>query len=209
MKTSVAATAADVFSLVRSVHHPGMPMRSLRLVLFSAMLLILATTLLFLAFRYMPASPGYAPPLHVWLLDIVNLIIHEAGHFFFRPLGRTLYMLGGSLFQILFPLGIAVFVWRRWRDYAVLPLFWTGWNIMNVAVYVSDAPFRALHLIGRGLKHDWHEIMLQFGLMDQAVTIGAIMHWCGVLLCLAALAHGTYSAVQRYREGEPPLSERE
>lgn len=184
-------------------------MRTIRLLLHAALLLVLATTLWFLAFRYLPASPGYAPPLHVWLLDAVNLIIHEAGHFFFRPLGETLYMLGGSIFQILFPLGIAVFVWRRRREYAALPFYWTGWNMMNVAVYVSDAPFRALRLIGRGLRHDWHEIMLRFGLMDQAVTLGALLHWAGVLLCLAALGHGTWCAVRRYREGEPPISERE
>jgi hypothetical protein len=177
-------------------------MHYLTLALRAAGLLILATTLSFLAFHYMPASPGYAPPLHVWLIDTVNLIIHESGHFFFLWLGSTIGILGGSLMQILLPAGITVFVWRRFRGATVLPLFWTGWNMMHVAVYVSDAPFRALHLIGRGLKHDWHELMLRFGLMDQAVTIGALLHWCGVLVCLGALAHGVFVTLRLFRSGD-------
>jgi hypothetical protein len=32
-----------------------------------------------------------------WILDLVNLAFHEAGHLFLAPFGRTLHYLGGTL----------------------------------------------------------------------------------------------------------------
>ena len=38
----------------------------------------------------------------------ILLPIHEAGHVLFRPFGEFMMILGGSLFQLLLPLGICV-----------------------------------------------------------------------------------------------------
>jgi hypothetical protein len=35
--------------------------------------------------------------------QLVNLPFHEAGHIFFRPFGRVMTSLGGSLMQVLMP----------------------------------------------------------------------------------------------------------
>jgi len=37
------------------------------------------------------------------LIDNANLIIHEAGHFFFSFFGEFIHAAGGTLMQILFP----------------------------------------------------------------------------------------------------------
>ncbi len=42
-------------------------------------------------------------------IDYVNLIIHEAGHFFFSWFGYTINILGGTLGELLVPLLCALF----------------------------------------------------------------------------------------------------
>jgi len=44
------------------------------------------------------------PEIYDSILHGVNLIFHEAGHVVFRPFGRFMTILGGSLLQILVPL---------------------------------------------------------------------------------------------------------
>jgi hypothetical protein len=63
------------------------------------------------------------------LLDYADLIIHEAGHFFFRVFGEFLYMAGGTMMQIVFPLFIALYFLKN----LYLPgfqifLFWLAHN---------------------------------------------------------------------------------
>jgi hypothetical protein len=127
--------------------------------------------------------------MFIFLLDTVTLIIHEAGHFFFRPLGETLYFMGGSIFQVLFPAAITVFIWRRWPQHTVYTLFWTGQSMCNAAVYIADAPYKRLHLINPRLIHDWNHLCTQLGIMDSATGIAAVVHWFGVIVCLFALGH--------------------
>jgi len=48
------------------------------------------------------------------ILDFVNLIIHEGGHFFFSWFGYTIMILGGTLVELLVPLLCAIyFFWQR------------------------------------------------------------------------------------------------
>ena len=37
------------------------------------------------------------------LLDNIDLVIHEAGHFFFSFFGKFIYTLGGTLMQVILP----------------------------------------------------------------------------------------------------------
>ena len=55
------------------------------------LLLALACYLLwFLAFEYFPADPlGFQPPFVLWIIDTINLFIHEAGHLLFRLFVQT------------------------------------------------------------------------------------------------------------------------
>ncbi len=169
-------------------------------ILKSLAILWLARVLWFVAFDYDPTLRTWSPPLLIVLLDAVTLIIHEAGHFFFQVLGHTLYVMGGSIFQVLFPAGITIFVWRRWPAHTVWPLFWTGQSMCNAAIYIADAPVKRLHLIGRGLIHDWNHLATHLGFMDSAVSIAQWVHWIGVAVCLVALAHGIRWIVEDVRD---------
>ncbi|TBR13964.1 MAG: hypothetical protein EPO43_09075 [Rugosibacter sp.] len=46
----------------------------------------------------------------------ILLVIHEAGHVIFMPFGEFMTIAGGSLFQVLLPLGIGVAFLIRNRD---------------------------------------------------------------------------------------------
>jgi hypothetical protein len=120
------------------------------------------------------------------VLDTTSLIIHEAGHFFFRPFGWTLYLLGGSLFQLILPgLFIYTFLRRLYLPGLQIAFVWLGQNALNVATYASDAQERALPLItGDPTTHDWWQLLRAADLLAYDDVIG------GVFLCVALVAFG-------------------
>jgi hypothetical protein len=151
-----------------------------------------------LAFAYDPSSSSFNPPFVLWLLDTINLFIHEAGHFFLKPFGKWIYVFGGSFFQVFLPLLLALLGLRQNYRYAILPAFWCGENLVNVSVYVRDAPFRHLRLIAKGLIHDWNWLLSDH--LDSAGTIADILFGAGVLMCAVAIGAGIVASIQAYRE---------
>ncbi len=174
----------------------------MRYILLSLKLLLygyLAYILYILAFEYEPANSAFHPPFLLFVVDWVNLFIHEAGHLFFKLFGRFIYILGGSLMQVLLPALLAVVTWRQSRLRGIgLPLYWTGENMVNVSIYIRDAPYQRLHLIGKGLIHDWHWILN--GDPDVSELLGDAAFGIGLLVCAAALGLGVWSAVAMFRE---------
>lgn len=161
-----------------------------------------------LAVEYDPTNPTFRPPFILFVVDWMDLFIHEGGHFLFRIFGQWLYILGGSLTQILLP-GLAVFVtFRQDRRWIGLPLFWLGDNMVNVSVYILDAPYRRLHLLASGLIHDWNWLLN--GDETSAEIIGGIVQWLGLLTCATAIGLGVWFAITIFREGDdapPPVLE--
>ena len=120
-----------------------------------------------------------------------NLPFHEFGHILFRPFGRWLMFLGGSLFQCLLPLLLGGVFLIRQRDAfaAAVTLWWCGQNLLDVTPYIADASAMQLSLTGeytddivamRPLRHDWHNILEPLGLLHADVRIAATVHWLGV-----------------------------
>jgi hypothetical protein len=113
------------------------------------------------------------------LVHSANLLVHEAGHFFFRFFRSDLLMFaGGSMLQCMLP---ALFVWQGlyWNNRigTQVSLLWLGQNFVDVSVYAADAQARALPLIG-GLgveSHDWGFIMQDLGILEHTPMVaGAI-----------------------------------
>ena len=67
-----------------------------------------AYLLVFLMTSYEPARPGFSPPFVLFVLDTINLFIHEAGHLFFKIFGMWMHIIAGSLFQVLLPLALLI-----------------------------------------------------------------------------------------------------
>ena len=126
----------------------------------------------------------------------ILLPIHEAGHVLFRPFGEFMMILGGSLFQLLFPLaiGIAFIVKNRDNFGAAIGFWWAGVSIVDLSPYIYDALHPQLVLIGGGTgadgPHDWIYLLTRLGQIDNAQHWGAFAHVCGGLLMLGALVWG-------------------
>jgi hypothetical protein len=162
----------------------------------------LAYLLWFLAAEYEPAIPGFRPPFGIFVIDTINLFIHEAGHFFFKIFGQWVYVLGGSLFQVLVPLALAIVTLRQAPPHSVYAFFWTGESMVNVSVYIKDASEQRLHLIARGLIHDWNWLLS--GDPDSAEILGGIVFYTGLFVCFAAFSAAMYFAYVAFKEDMLP-----
>jgi len=162
----------------------------------------LAYLLYFLAADYDPASSAYRPPFLLWITDWMNLYIHEAGHLLFRIFGQWMYFLGGSLTQILLPLSLVIIIAKQRNWYIGAAGFWMGENMVNVSIYIKDAPFRKLHLIGKGLIHDWNWLLSNN--LDAAEPLGDIVCIVGIFLCAASVVTGVVLAIRDFQWNEQP-----
>ena len=104
----------------------------------------------FLAIDYQTFVGRNHMPFALWIIDTIDLFIHEAGHAVFSIFGRVLYFLGGSLFQVIIPITAAVVFARNNRRSLLFTLYWTGHSLVNVSVYIADAPYQRLQLISQG-----------------------------------------------------------
>lgn len=121
-----------------------------------------------------------------------DLIIHEAGHFFFRFFGRFMMIAGGSLLQLLIP---ALFVYQGvyWSNKlgTQLALLLLGQNFVDVSIYAADAQARALPLIGNlgPESHDWHNMLVMLGWLEHTPLIA------GAIYAMAFVCWGLMLAV--------------
>jgi hypothetical protein len=155
----------------------------------------------------------------------LDLGIHELGHMIFSPFGAFLQILGGSLFQCLFPLlWIAGFLQIRWYFATTLCFGWLGLNLFDVATYAADARARLLPLatgpfgIGEpdtdetyNQGHDWYQLLSRTHHLSWDLAIARGLRIAAVVMFVATfvlagllLAEMIRSLAQRY--GAPPAS---
>ena len=126
------------------------------------------------------------------ILDYVNLIIHEGGHFFFSWFGDTIRILGGTLGKLLVPVLCALyFFWQREATGFAFCSFWFFENFPYIGTYMADARTAALPLVGSE-ESDWTILFTQWGLLAQDQKIGATMRTLGFLGMLATIAWLAY-----------------
>lgn len=123
-------------------------------------------------------------------MDAADLIIHEAGHFFFRIFGWAIGIAGGTLMQIFLP---SLLVWNflvnNYRLGAQIMLFWLGHNLINVSVYAADARTQALPLLGGdNVLHDWHTMLSRMDLLAYDGLIAGVFYTLGLVAFIGVLA---------------------
>ena len=134
------------------------------------------------------------------LLHNIDLPIHETGHLVFMPFGDTMHILGGSLFQILFPVVfVGYFLLRRDRFAAAVCLVWVAQNFFDVAIYVADARTQDLPLVGGG-EHDWFNLLDQWNVLERDTLYANRLRAIGALVLVGALWLGIASAADRPAE---------
>jgi hypothetical protein len=143
------------------------------------------------------------------ILSYVNLGLHEFGHFVTYSFSDMVTALMGSIAQVAVPvaLGVYFFLFRDDWMAAGLCLAWGATSALEVAIYVADAPFQELMLIGG--SHDWAFILGPAG-YDALENAGSIANTirdvaafaiiAGIALCLMAPFRG---ASRRRAQVEP------
>ncbi len=133
------------------------------------------------------------------LLWAADLGFHELGHMLATPLGVTVHFLAGSTTQVLVPLGLAAYFWLWQRD--AMPtgvmLGWAASTAQDASVYVADAPYQRLPLIGG--HHDWNWLLSQWQQLDNAAGIARGVWLFGLLLGLGGIAVVTMPLFKQWR----------
>ena len=181
--------------------------------------LALAVVLAWLAWVAFRDELGYVP-----LLSDIDLAIHEFGHMLFMPfgiqfLGSTMMILGGSLTQVAFPLIFFGYFLRKHDDAprrdlfaAMVCLWWSGINLLSVAIYCADSRAGQLMLLDGSTGqesdgHDWNNLLTRWGLLAHDTAIARWMRAIAWLVCAASLAFAFWTALQSPREQAAESSE--
>jgi hypothetical protein len=116
---------------------------------------------------------------------------HELGHLVFAPFGEPLGVAGGSLMQLLVPVGAAWYFAHRGDRYAAAVCgCWLALSLGNLAVYIGDARAESLDLVSfspDGGIHDWNYLLERFGVLRDDRRVAAFARMLGWL----TLAAGT------------------
>lgn len=132
---------------------------------------------------------------------LINLPFHEAGHIIFRPFGRLITSLGGTLGQILLPLLCMGVLLVKTKDPfgGAFCLWWLGQNFMDIAPYIDDARRLTMPLLGGNTGrtspygfHDWEFILTETRLLRYDHTFAKMAHAFGSCLMLLAFAWWGY-----------------
>jgi len=158
-----------------------------------------------LKFIFMPLESNYVND-SVW--HLVNLPFHEFGHILFRPFGRLMTSLGGSIAQVLMPVICLVVFLIKTRDTfaASFTLWWTGQNLMDLAPYINDARSLTLPLLGGNTGrtspygfHDWEFILRETNLLRYDHVLANLAVALGTLLMICAFVWGAYILFKQYK----------
>jgi hypothetical protein len=119
---------------------------------------------------------------------------HEFGHLFWSFAGEWMAIAGGSLTQLLIPIGAAAVVYRSrdWFGIAVCGIF-LATSLAELSWYIADARNEMMDLVSfspDGAVHDWNYLLGSIGWLKRDIALGRFVRflaWC-VLLASAALA---------------------
>ncbi len=142
--------------------------------------------MLLMLFLVNPFVRGVRVPLLGW----IDLAIHEFGHvaFFWAPTDVMLVMGNGT--QALLPLLLAGVFLLRERDLlgGALCIGWSATSLADAAVYIADAPWRMLPLLGPESSHDWWQLLGSRGMLSSAPALASGVKGMGFALLLLAAA---------------------
>lgn len=137
-------------------------------------------------------------------LSFVNLGFHELGHMLTYVFPDLVTAAMGSVTQVMVPLGLAAyFAWRS-RDLlgTGLCLAWAGGSAQEVSVYIADAPYERLPLIGG--DHDWAFILDRLDAMHAADTVAMSVLFLAWALVLGGIGVCAWGAVRTRRSSRSP-----
>lgn len=115
---------------------------------------------------------------------------HEFGHLFWALLGEWMGVAGGSLTQLLIPIGAGAVVARSrdWFGVAVCGLF-LATSLGDLSWYIGDARTELLDLVSfseEGAIHDWNYLLGRAGLLHLDRSLAGFTRFLGWIVALGA-----------------------
>jgi hypothetical protein len=114
------------------------------------------------------------------------------GHVLYSPFGRTLHILGGSIVQLAVPLGAALYLLLRQRDWFGLGVgvSWLAFATWELGAYLYDANKDELPLVGFSdqPEHDWGTLLTEWHVLNATDAIAAVIRVLGAGIWLGAMA---------------------
>jgi hypothetical protein len=124
---------------------------------------------------------------------------HEFGHLFFAPFGEFMGVAGGSLMQLLVPIG-AIALLLRHGDYFGVAVggAWLASSLVDLALYIGDARAYDLDLVGFGedAVHDWAWLLGHAGALQHDLRLAGLARGLGALLLAAVFLAGAWLCLQ-------------
>ncbi len=144
----------------------------------------------------------------------LTLVVHEAGHVLFSPLGEFLEVAGGSITQVAVPLVVA-YAFLRQREYfgISVALAWLSMSLANLATYIGDARVQILPLVSMGSGdaiHDWHFLLARRAMLGDDTALARLANLLSVLSLSAAVLLGAWLCnAMRKSSGAPVPADEE
>ena len=128
-------------------------------------------------------------------------------------------ILGGSLTQVALRSFSSGYFMRKQDDgrrrdlfAAMVCLWWSGINLLSVAIYCADSRAGQLMLIDGSTgqesdAHDWNNLLTRWGLLQHDTAIARWMRAIAFVACVGSLVIAVWSALQQPRERPGEASE--
>jgi hypothetical protein len=148
-------------------------------------------------------------PMDRGLFGGITFGSHEFGHLFFAAFGDFMAVAGGSLMQLLIPLGAMVLLWRHGDFFGVaVGGTWLASSLVDLAVYIGDARAYELDLVGFGENavHDWSWLLSYTGALQHDLQLAAAVRGLGVLILGASFLSGVWLCLQMAAPSTHPAS---
>ena len=115
---------------------------------------------------------------------------HEFGHLFWSLLGEWIGIAGGSLTQLLIPIGAAALVYksRDWFGVAVCGVFLAS-SLADLSWYIGDARTEMLDLVSfspDGAIHDWNYLLGRAGMLGLDLRLASFTRFVAWMVLLAS-----------------------
>jgi hypothetical protein len=143
-------------------------------------------------------------PFFVSLFDGITLVFHEMGHLVCKGLGHTIYILGGSVMQLLVPTAAAVYLLVRQRDWSgfAVGMAWLSFSGFNLATYIGDANKENLPLASMSPempKHDWATLLTEWHVLNSCDRFATALRVAAFFVWITAMALSAWLIVRMIR----------
>ena len=120
------------------------------------------------------SSLGQIFSLYFWIFNQTLGMVHEAGHgvCYILHCPKFITALNGTLFQVLFPLGIAwYYKYKKNKIAYFIGLFFVGFSLQYVAWYMTSADTTVIikaseSFLGVDAYHDFHYLFKTLGVLE-------------------------------------------